>query len=233
MKKIIFAGALFLAFAFTGCNKDTEEINPERMKLIDRMENLDVPEPIKNSSNPNAQQVVEYVNSVKSVSGFFSWFDVPEDARRENTKATSEVYTWSYEGTTVWETLTETAMAYKWLIEVNEGAGRKKLAEAEEMKDGSEGWMKIYDYQNDEALIMTYYWTFDAAGNCVMTLEFTDGTLKYESKINVDESGEVRYWMDEVLFYYFQWNTDGSGSYSMYDETGAEVMTESWSVDDL
>jgi hypothetical protein len=233
MKNWLLLSILLLVLTVVSCKKDVEEdIEATRMKLIDRVENLDVPEVMKNSSNDNAKTAVGYVDMVKGVANYFTWIEVPEDAQRVSLKSSDDVYFWSYGGVTVWETLTETSTAYKWVIEIDNGTGRKKYLESEEQKDGSYGIMKVYD-EDGSTILFTYEWEFDAAGNGTILWKDASESFIYDVTVNVDNSGYAKWISEGVLIYHFLWNSDGSGSYSYYDTDGEVLLSENWDVEDL
>jgi hypothetical protein len=176
------------------------------------------------------------VNSVKGVSSYFNFIQVPEDAERESNKSSlgGDVYYWKYGKFEMWETITETATKVVWTVDVDAGtgAGRVKYIEAEEMKDGSSGFMRIYNMETEvNDWLVSYEWSFDAAGNATMLWLDSEGTFKYEVKVNIDESGFAKMYTEGVLFYHFLWNKDGSGSYTYYFDGTSETYT--WSVADL
>jgi len=227
--------AIFI-LAFTGCKDDEAELEATKMKLIDRLEKLNVPEVMRDSENPNAQQAVGYVDQVKGVQSYFSWFDVPEDATREKSASLSggDVYYWSYGGASVWETYTESGSKYIWQIDIDygTGTGRQKYMYSEEEKDGSYGNLKIFNIdQESEKYVFMYEWKFDSNENANLVWKDYEESFVYEIQSNADLSGYAKLLSSGELIYHFLWNTDGSGSYKLYGD--GEVYEESWTVADL
>lgn len=240
MKKLLFfLIVVALISTFNSCKKDVEEIaEAAKMKLIERLDKLDVPEAMRNSSNSNAQTAVGYVDMVKGVASYFSWFDVPEDAVNEKSATISgdEVYFWTYMGTSVWETYTETSSGYVWQIDIDSGTGkgRQKYMYSEETKDGSYGILEIYDIEGESGnYVFMYEWTFDSKDNATLTWKDYEESFVYEVKSNANLSGSAQWWAEKALIYNFVWNTDGSGSYEFYGDDGSVLFSESWSVEDL
>lgn len=239
MKKWYLFVAIAIALSFNGCKKDDTqgEITATKLKLIEKLDKLDVPAKMKNSTYEYAKTAVDYVDGVKDIANYFSYFDIPEDAQREGLKSTQgDVYYWTYGGVSEWETYTEEGTKYVWKIEIDfgDGKGRHVYLRSEEEKDGSHGLMEIYGYENDiDKVLWTYEWNFDSKGNIIMTWKDTAETFKYEVNSNVDLSGYAKWFANGILFYHFQWNSDGSGSYHMYGDDGSEFMSESWTVADL
>jgi hypothetical protein len=239
MKRIFLFVFIAVLFAFTGCNED-EDLNasPEatKIKITEKLDKLDVPPAMQNSDYQYAQEAVGYVEDVKNIASYFDYFDIPEDAERTNLKSSlnQEEYYWTDGENEIWEIYTETSGGYTWQIDVDMGYGRQKYLYAEEDKDGNYGSMKVYDITGESTgWIFQYEWTFNSAGDAELIWEFADGSMRYEIKSNVDYSGYARIYFSGALFYNFIWNSDGSGSVTMYDDNGSVFYTESWTVADL
>jgi hypothetical protein len=237
MRKLYVALFVAVLFSFSACNDDNgNDIEVTKMKIIQKLEKLDVPAKMKNSNNSNAKTAVSYVEQVKGIHDYFTWFDIPEDAVRQKsaTLSGSDVYFWTYGGVSVWETYTESSSKYVWEVEVDMGTGRQKYIYAEEGRSGDYGFMEIYDYTSStKTTLFRYDWTFDSKDNATVVWKDAAETFKLEIKANVDLSGSAKWYDEGKLFYFFQWNTDGSGFYKFYDENGSIALEESWSVSDL
>jgi hypothetical protein len=234
MKKLFVILIAALLFTFNACKDDTgAEIEVTKMKIVQKLEKLDVPAKMKNSNNPNAKTAVGYVDEVKDVQSYFTWFEIPEDAVRQKsaTLGGSDVYFWTSGGVSVWETYTETTSKYTWEIEVDMGSGRQKYIYAEEGKNGDYGFMEIFDNtQSSSNFAWKYDWTFDSKDNAKVVWKDYEETFLLEIKANVDLSGYAKYFTSGKLFYHFEWNTDGSGFYKLYGNDGSVALQESWTV---
>lgn len=230
--------AVALVLSFNSCKKDEVELEATKMKLIERLEKLNVPEVMRDSENPNAQLAVGYVDQVKGIEGYFSWFEVPEDATHEKsaTIAGGDVYYWSYGGASVWETYTESGSKYIWQIDVDygTGTGRQKYMYSEEEKDGSYGQLQIFNIEEEESekYVFMYEWKFDSNENANLVWKDYEETFFYEIQSNSDLSGYAKLISSGELLYHFLWNTDGSGSYKWYGD-GEVFEEDSWTVADL
>lgn len=236
MKKLYLFFLVVVVFSLNSCEKDDAETQEAaKMKLIERLEELDVPEVMRNSSNENALKAVDCVDEIKGIADYFTWFDMPDDAIVEKSAMVSggDTYYWSYGGYSIWETFTETSSEYQWQIDVDFGTGRVKYISSEEKVDGSEGFMTIYDMTEAANSVYTYEWTFDSDDNATVTWAGFSDSFKYEIKSNTDLSGSSKWWMGGILFEDFAWNSDGSGSYSYYGFDGSEYLSGSWAVADL
>ncbi|HKK81677.1 MAG TPA: hypothetical protein VJ909_05475 [Prolixibacteraceae bacterium] len=239
MKRILLFALTVVVVAFTGCSED-EDINssPEAtvLKITEKLEKLDVPSAMRNSDHEYAQEAVGYVEEVKNIGSYFDFFEIPEDAEHTSLKSTlnQDEYYWTDGENEIWMTYTETSGGYTWQIDVDMGYGRQKYLFAEEDKDGNYGNMKIYDFAGETSgWIIQYEWTFNQAGDAELIWELADGSMRYVIKSNIDYSGYARIYFSGALFYDFVWNSDGSGSVTMYDDDGEVFYTESWTEADL
>lgn len=225
----LLAFVLFI-LVFTGCKKSSDVIEASHMKLEDKLSKLGVPEVMKNSSNENAQQAVSYFDQVTSVSDNFGFFDVPDDATRDGNN-----YYWSYGGFSLWEVYSDKGSSYTWDVYIKTTeTSKEKYYHSEESKDGNSGRLEMYNYAvSTDDLVYTWDWSFDSKGNMTMTEAWADGSFKYVIVSNVDLSGSAKMYTNGKLFYEFVWNSDGSGSYKYYDDNGAVILSDSWTVADL
>ena len=231
MKKWYLISIAILFLAFNSCKKDdTQGVTATKMKLADNLAKLGIPEVMKNSSNSNAQQAVGYYDQVMGIENDFTWFNLPSDATHDG-----DNYYWSYGGLSLWEVYSESGSNYDWDIYVKTTeTSKQKYFHSEESKDGKTGKMEIYNYASatDDELL-SYQWTFDSKGNMTMTESSGDGSFEYEIVSNIDLSGSSKMYSDGKLFYSFQWNSDGSGSYVYYNDDGTVALTQTWAVSDL
>ncbi|MBN1768792.1 MAG: hypothetical protein JW842_09805 [Prolixibacteraceae bacterium] len=238
MKRILLFAFITTLFAVTACNEDEDPIvSPEAtsMKIVEKLDKLEVPLAMRNSDNEYAQQAVGYVEDVKNIASYFDYFEIPEGAEHTRLKSTlnQDEYYWTDGQNEIWEIYTETSDGYTWQIDIDMGYGRQKYFFAEEDKDGNYGSMQVYDFTGEtSSWLIKYEWSFDAAGNAELVWLLADNSMKYEVKSNVDNSGYARIYLAGALFYNFVWNSDGSGSVAIYAEE-SDPYTESWTVADL
>lgn len=126
MKRLLLILTGFMV-VFSSCEKD-EEFNPEmtKLRITEKIENLDVPPAMQNSDNEYAQQAVGYVEEVKGIAIFFDFFDVPDDAEHTRLKSSlgGDEYYWTDGENEIWEIYTETSGGYTWQIDVDMGVCR-------------------------------------------------------------------------------------------------------------
>jgi len=234
MKKWYYLLFAVILLSFNACKDEEESIEATKLKLIERLDKLDVPAKMKTTQHPQAKEASGYVDEVKGIATYFDFIQVPEDAEYTSNKSTlgGDTYYWNYGGYEMWETITTTSSKNLWQVDINDGSGRTKYIVAEEMKDGSSGFMQVFDYTSDsEDWFYSYDWSFDSSDNATLTWRFADDAIKYEIKSNADLSGSAKYYIGGELLYSYIWNKDGSGSLSTYILGTEETIT--WSASDL
>ncbi len=238
-----------LAFNFS-CSKDDEsEIREFETIGFDSevvMEKL--PEGLKSSDDEHAQMAVDYVESAIDWGDFSDHLTPPEDAVKAGKKS-SETYTWTwnYGGAyvlTMWWTYHDDAQKNYWDIDIQyNGTDRYNYLSAWESKDQRSGQI-MYNYQwvcamddastDCEDVFWSYDWNVDNNDNYIFNFVVEaeeDGaanSMKYETKVNNDGSGSVKYYIYGDLFYDLNWDSAGNGSWIYYP--GENQMSGSWTV---
>lgn len=218
---------------FESCSKkDDDNTPPEVAKLAiqEKLDEIQVPANLANSQSIYALQVNAYVSLIKGIGSYFLFFDPIDDAEYDN-----GTYFWTYGGQSIWMEYTENSNAYVFNMDVDFGSGRTDYITSEDKKDGSGGWMHIYDISDDVAgdYIYEYTWEIDADGGVKVTYNDKEDNDKLELFGHPDDSGYVKSYIDGILDYEFVWNSDGSGYYNQYNENGETIDGDSWTVDDL
>ncbi len=235
----VFLSALLTLFVLSfSCSKDDEPevkefetIGFDSVAIIEKL-----PEGLKNSDNEYAEMAVDYVENAIDWSSFSDQLVPPENAVKTGKKS-SETYTWTwnYGGAyvlTLWWTFHDDSEKNYWDIDIqyNEGE-RYSYLQAWEAKDNSSGQIQ-YNFQwacsmDDHAsecedLFWIYTWDVDENENYTFKyiIEADDDSynesLRYETVVNNDGSGYVRYYFYEELFYDLNWDQDGNGSWTYY-----------------
>jgi hypothetical protein len=249
---VLFAAMLFI---MVSCKKDEttpEIVNPESFSfdeeaIIDRL-----PDALENTTDPDAAVVVGWVEAAANWSAFDSYFTPPDDAVLVSIKSTSYTYRWTagyIGGTTLtyWWTYSEDATKNYWDLEIQIDDGpRAPFIEAWEMKDGTAGEVRysynwayyLDDYDPDSYIDVSWVYTYsiNAEGDYLFTWTYEndteeyDNVLSYEVLVRADGSGYVRYYSQDYLWYYGEWDTDGNGYYVWYDTDGTELLRVDWTV---
>lgn len=247
----LLAMLMILALIHSCSKDDTDDFAREFESIAFDSEVITdmLPDNLKNSDNSYAQQVVAYVESATDFAAFSHAFTPPENAVKVGKKST-ESYTWSwnYDGThimTMYWTYSEDATKNYWDVEIQFNDGeRYSYVSAWEMKDGTAGeiyynfaWICVWDESEEdcENIYWKYSWSVDDSGNYEFTylIESEDDefetTLKYITKVNADGSGQVDYFFYDELYYHFEWDAVGNGSWVWY--YGESEQSGTWSVE--
>lgn len=240
-RNFLFRGwaVLFMfAILFAGCSKDEEEVPEDFAEFsFDSQAVIDqLPSGLKTSTDDQAQNCVDMIESALDMSDFMDNMEVPDNAVKTSKKSSGDTWqwTWSYGGEvwTFYWTYSEDSSKKYWTMQIQYGAGDKfDYISAWEKKDGTGGqlvysfnWVNIYDgeYTDYVDLHWIYNWSIDANGNYHIDWEYESGEteidnfMSYDILINADGSGSVEYYMNDVLLYHMEWDAAGNGSWIYY-----------------
>ncbi|MFW5656734.1 MAG: hypothetical protein ACOC3T_02225 [Bacteroidota bacterium] len=237
MKHLLRISFMFLfgLVIITGCSKDEDDDNNKPPEVVSpeiqsKLDEINVPENLANSQTWYALQVSAYVAQIKSINSYFAYFDPVEGAEYDD-----GVYFWTNGGQSVWLNYTETSNTYGWEMDVDFGNGRVDYISAEQQKDGSSGWLRVYDYTESTTgnFIYEYNWEILGDDSVVLSWSNSEDGFNLEIKGSPDDSGYAKYFENNVPVYEFVWNSDGSGYYTTYDDTGELENTTNWTTDNL
>jgi hypothetical protein len=248
--------ALFLlgiALFAVSCSKDDDakpSLEEATLSLTSNNQVITAPAAMASSEDPYAQMAAGYVGIANSMSAYLSYFNKPNGAVKSTTKITAAngrtaeagdviVYTWTdaNSGTSIAYQISEESDRYVFEI-FYKGSGQSdwlKYFQAEEKKDKSSGFMKVYDIfgiTGDDASValVDYEWT--RVGD-ILNFTVTDysGAIKVELVINTKtKAGSVVYTFDGVKAYSMIWESNGNGSWAFYDEQGNVSESGTWTV---
>lgn len=255
-KRNILSGLLALCmalFILSSCSKDDPADEPEFKGLsLDTEQVLqNVPEGLKNSSDPYAIQCYSYIQSALDMSSFIGDMTPPDNARRSSQKATGEAWQWTVSDgmhslTFYWEYEEDGGKNY-WTMDIQiDGGPVYNYLYAWESKDGKQGqvqynfnWIYAYEgyegFEGYEDLYWTYDWLLDNEGSYTFNMSYdSDGEevdyfLSYSVVLNDDGSGSVDYYTLDEHLYKMEWDVLGNGSWELYPGT-ENAMNGSWTV---
>lgn len=245
--KILFIGAL-LSIAFA-CSDDDDNkptsLESAKLSFQNQDNRISPPSGLRSSENEYAQMAVGYIEMANSIGVYTEFMNVPNGATKTSTPITAAngrvgstqteylVYIWSDEsyGSVAYQ-LSEQNDSYVFELFFKEVGASEwlKYFHAEEKKDGSIGHMVIYDvFTSDEGTEMIRY-DWERSGG-VLTFEMTSAESDFYFIMHINEStgaGDVKYYLDNELFYEMTWDAAGDGTWKYYSE--GEVIDEgSWS----
>jgi hypothetical protein len=202
----------------TGCGGDSDN-NPkgsnDQGAELSRLQ-LTVPSALQDNDNPGALTATSFISSFNAmIEGFRGFLTPPSGSMKEGGPrlATDDVWTWT-EGNMTWVlSYQETGSNHQWSLTVN----GETLMDAYELKDGSYGYLNMYDLDANERIFRWQWQT--GPGNAVSYLMESVG-IKLTVDINGDGSGSMDYYVDGVLDFECSWTATGSGSW--YDYSSEE-----------
>ncbi|HEX7015072.1 MAG TPA: hypothetical protein VF191_06130 [Cyclobacteriaceae bacterium] len=244
-KLLLLAAAIF---AFS-CSKDEEpSLEKRAISLAEGDQVITAPTALLTSDDPYAQTAAGWIMQANAMSSYLQFFNMPPGAQKSEARITASngrvkdagdyvTYLWTDEqtGQTVAFQVSEETDRYVFEIFLKTGDDFLKYFHAEEKKDRSEGFMKIYDifgiYGDDASVVwLNYEWS--RVGN-IFDLSITEYDEGFQVDIAVDtatKAGSVTYYFDGIKEYTMTWTGAGNGTWAYYDEEGAVTSSGTWTV---
>ena len=240
-----------LTLLIFSCSKEEpikNELEETRLSFAKRGgEVIKLPAGLTSSSNSYALVANGYATSANLMTGYFSFFAFPDGAAKTTkpiipsnarTSAAGEylVYTWTdpQAGGIAYQ-LGDLGDRYSFEVFFQEVGSTKwlRFLYAEEKKDESSGFMKIFDVdvKNASSTEIEYTWT-RANGTFVFRYNFFTRDQPTESAvITVNETtkaGKVETYEGTLLTSRIAWDALGNGTWKEFDEAGNVTDEGSW-----
>lgn len=231
IKNLLLITVLSTIVLFSSCSSNDDENLDQNGNLSEivmqdfkeDIENLSVPESLSNSSNQYAIQANMQFESLRQLSSSFSQlFTIPTHAisSKSSTKiaaksaaiSNTQTYTWSSGNASVEYTITEESDRYTFSYYITSSDFTGKLLDGYQLIDGSYAEVKMY-YENI-VISSLKWWVND--NEIKIELDSDGYKLVLESN-TIDYSGHLKVYYDNQLTALYQWNSDGSGSYTNYE----------------
>jgi hypothetical protein len=246
-KLLLLAAAIF---AFS-CSKDEEpSLEKRAISLAESDQVIPAPSALLTSDDPYAQMAAGWIMQANAMSSYLYFLEMPSGAQKSEARITASngrvkdagdhvTYIWTDQqsGYSVAFQVSEETDRYVFEIFLKIEAGTEflKYFHAEEKKDRSEGFMKIYDifgiYGDDASVVwINYEWT--RAGN-IFNLSITEYSESFEAAITVDlgsKTGSVTYYLEGVKKYTLTWDGAGNGTWAYYNEEGTVTESGTWTA---
>ncbi|HLT80078.1 MAG TPA: hypothetical protein VKZ86_03565 [Cyclobacteriaceae bacterium] len=247
--KLLLLAAAFFAFS---CSDDDEPAPLEKrgISLAENDQVITVPQALLSSTDPYANMAAGWIMQANAMSAYLHFFDMPTGAQKSEAKITASngrvkdagdhvTYVWSdtESGYSVAFQVSEETDRYVFeiFLKIEAGAEFLKYFHAEEKKDRSEGFMKIYDifgiYGDDASVVwINYEWT--RAGN-IFNLSITEHSDSFELDITIDlatNAGSVTSRMSGVKQYVLTWDGAGNGTWAQYNDEGTVIDSGAWTA---
>ncbi|HNP17609.1 MAG TPA: hypothetical protein PKL31_04165 [Fulvivirga sp.] len=242
-----------LFLAVTSCSKDDDpvaqnELSSAELSFEVGEDPVVIPTGLAQSDDPMAQSAVAYLTQANEMSDFISKMQPPAGATKSSTAINSKVnsggrtegdvlvYTWT-DGNYIYayqisETDTKYVFELFWKFSDTSDFVRYILAEETKIKSGStlDGFLEVYSlFGESEDYQLRYQWDEDTDGTFRFDLLMQNNAFKINIVSNTDNSGSVKYFISGSIFYDISWNTDGSGSWIIYDDEGNISDSGTWS----
>ncbi len=248
MTKFLLLAVAFFAFS---CSSDDDEasssLENQALSLTESNNVIVAPSALQTSEDENAKMVVGYIGMANQMSSYLSYMKVPDGAVKSTTRITASNGRVDATGDVVVYVWSDTQSDYKVAYQISEAAdsyvfeifltlpgqtGWLKYFHAEEKKDRSAGLMNIYNIFGDNAseVILAYKWS--RSGD-VFTFTMTSSAADFKFVMNVNQktkAGDVVYYLGGVKAYEMEWDAQGNGSWTWYDEEGNVEDSGTWTV---
>lgn len=216
---------------FTACKDEPvipEPETPFQLSLASQSVAFAVSDNLSSSSNQNALITSAYVSALQGAFfGYSNFLLVPGTAVGDGN------------GSWTWSNGAGATITYNWTESGSENCVKVSLNglqvddglyyEACEKKDGSGGWMKIYDPASGGVLISEFVWTLTGPDAGTFELKDYESNDRQVVTFAADGSGSLMIYENNILTYSSLWNADGSGSFKEYDSQGNLLDEGSWS----
>jgi hypothetical protein len=237
-KLLLFVVAA-LAFA---CSKDDDEtpLEKQTLSLAGSAEVITVPTAMKTSENAYAQEAVDMITEVNGMSQYLALLKPPAEATksaerivpangRVNATGDVVVYSWTVDDYKYGYQVSESSDSYVFEVFMMYPGqtGWLKYFHAEEKKDRSSGFLKVYDIWSDEPAVMLSYDWSHSGDIFTFTADFMGSTAKLILNKKT-KAGSIVYTYDGVKEYEMTWDAAGNGTWAYYDEEGAITEQGVW-----
>ena len=241
LKRLLYT---FLMMAIImSCKDDDPQPSVENAKFsLGASSPLELPSNLTASQDEHAQQVVAWAAAANAMSNYSAMFTPPQGAEKSTTAITPAngrlaattasvvVYTWSdpYYGSVAYQ-VSDLSDRFTFEIFTKEDGSEDwyRLVYAEEQKDGSEGYLVVYDITDNSGDVwMRWDWTRNGS---TFIMDFSSmGVVSYTFTIDTNtNAGSIVYSVDNEIIYELTWTSSGTGTWKEYSD-GELVASGEW-----
>ncbi len=246
-KLLLLAAAIFAV----SCSKDEEpSLEKKAISLAENDQVIVAPAALLASDDPQAQLAAGWIMQVNAMSSYLQYFNMPAGAQKSEAPITASngrvkdagdhvTYVWNdaQSGQSVAFQITEESDRYVFeiFLKLDAGADFLKYFHAEEKKDRSNGFMKIYDIfgiYGDDASVVWINYEWSRSGN-IFNLTMTEYSESFKVVVTFDQAtkaGTVAYYFDGVKEYLLTWDGAGNGTWTYYNEEGTITESGTWTA---
>lgn len=245
--KLLLIVVAALAFA---CSKDDETpaLEKQTLSLAGSAEVITAPTAMQANDNYEAQKALEVISSVNEMAKYLGMLKAPAGAAKSSERITPSngrvnatgdvvVYIWEEEqyGKIGYQ-ISESSDSYVFEVFVMYAGQTEWLRyfHAEEKKDRSEGFMKVYDIdgflsEDTSALLVSYEWS--RSGD-IFTFTMNEYFMGYTAELIINQktkAGSIVYTNGNGMKEYeMSWDAAGNGIWKYYDEAGTVTEQGTW-----
>jgi hypothetical protein len=242
---------LFLLFGLVtllaSCSKKSDDPQPALASAslsLSSGQAITVPSGLSSSTDIHAEEAYNYVTSVNAITSATSAFKAPAGAAKSSTpivgvnvggrtaatQQTYLVYTWTdtQSGASVAYQVSETTDSYTFELFFKDTGTTVwiRYLDAEEKKDKSSGFLKIYDPTITKVSPPTLSYTWTRGTNTINFVVTDDMGTKIVIDANTQTKvGEITYYVDNALSDKLTWDAQGHGTWKHYDTDGITVLS--------
>ncbi|HEY9490287.1 MAG TPA: hypothetical protein VIQ51_18250 [Chryseosolibacter sp.] len=233
------------------CSKDDDDPQPNveniELSFSGDTQILEVPQGLLQSEDLKAQEVTAWVSLANGLSSNLAFFNpgagatksteliTPANGRTSASKGV--VYYWHHDayGSVAYQIRDEEdKYIFEFLLKRVGETDWFRMIYAEEQKDRSAGYMALYDVEGtaEEARQPTARWDWTRKGD-LFTFKFVSANNEINLTLTVNtktKAGSVVSSPANVKQSEIKWEANGSGSWKIFDDTGAVVEEGSWTA---
>lgn len=240
--RLLAASGLLLSLLAMGCSSDDGENNATGpgggggTKQIDLSSaTVAVPPAMQtaaNGGNAGAAQAVATIQQLNLIASYGMYF-TPPARKLAGLASPHEIYSWSVGGLSIILEVNQESSVFTWAVTLNGTDGETTydnhiFIRGYRENDNASGNMSVYDPADPGSALLFWTWGVNPNNVFAMTLYAYDENAEITSSINPNGSGSVSQSVGGVLSFNATWNSDGSGSYTIYDGSGDPADSGTW-----
>ena len=240
---VIFSALTAMAFS---CSEDdapktnSGDLATASLSFVGEQSVLATPAAMTTSQDANAALAIGYVAQANLITNSFAHFTPPQGALKTAVQITATngvapevtsgylVYTWTDAkvGTMAYQV---SATSESWFFEIfikGKDETWQRAISAMERKDKSAGRLSTYNILGDGGVAASYAWKRIDNRLTFVASEYVDGlniSIIVESNLKTLE-GRVAYESNNLRFAQMEWDAQGNGSWTMFEENGKVIL---------
>lgn len=250
MKINRFLSLIALTALIASCSDDDDakpNVDNVELSLAKRETVVTVPQGLLNSEDPMAMMAASYVSMANGISSSLALFDPPAGAKKTNSliepvngrtaAGSGVVYTWSdpeYGSVAYQVRDNDSKYVFEFLYKGINDSDWYRYLYAEEKKDGSEGYLAVYNAdEGEDRGEEVMRWTWKQKGDIFtfsISSDIDDENFLLAIEVNTKtNAGAIIFHENSKKQFEIEWNAQGAGTWVQYDNNGNIEDEGSWS----